>query len=265
MYATSVLFTLLFGGSVFVWCQLAGRWRRREPFLDLNQEPRADWRSAGEFAGVYVVLFWTVNLLLPYFISRPIDPHQVIGLKSVVVSAAVNFGLALVLPLMLVSSGRPCFDFGITTLNCRDQIATGFRGFFAAVLPMAISMAAMTPFRGPENQHSFLKLLSESPGSTTVALVAVTAVLSAPLQEEMTFRVILQGWLATLFPPSVAIGVVATVFAFVHGWRDGLALLPLAIILGYVFHRRHSYLAVVVIHALFNATMLALQLLMPEK
>jgi membrane protease YdiL (CAAX protease family) len=40
-----------------------------------------------------------------------------------------------------------------------------------------------------------------------------------------------------------------------------LPLLPLALVLGYVYDRRHSYLAVVVLHALFNLTMLAAQLL----
>ena len=34
--------------------------------------------------------------------------------------------------------------------------------------------------------------------------------------------------------------------------------LPLALILGYVYYRRQSYLAVVVLHALFNGTMVTL-------
>jgi hypothetical protein len=62
-------------------------------------------------------------------------------------------------------------------------------------------------------------------------------------------------------PARVAIPFVAIVFAAVHGPVDGIALLPLALILGYSFDRRQSYLTVVVIHGLFNATMLALAML----
>ena len=36
---------------------------------------------------------------------------------------------------------------------------------------------------------------------------------------------------------------------------------PLALVLGYVFHRRHSFLAVVVLHAIFNAMNLIIALL----
>jgi membrane protease YdiL (CAAX protease family) len=93
-------------------------------------------------------------------------------------------------------------------------------------------------------------------------MVIFIAVVAAPLTEELMFRVILQGALSRLVPPRVAIPLVAWCFCSVHGLVDGLALIPLALILGIVFHRTHNYLTVVVIHALFNATMIALQLLM---
>jgi membrane protease YdiL (CAAX protease family) len=180
------------------------------------------------------------------------------------IQAFINFGLSLFLPLVLTGGERSWSGIGMTISNVSDQIRIGFKGFSAAVIPMAISMVVTIPFRPPESQNSLLKLLQSSPDSLTISLVTLTAVLSAPLVEELLFRVILQGWLATLFPAPQAITFVAVLFGLVHGWRDGLALLPLAFILGYVFHRRHSFLAVVMIHALFNATMLVLQLLNPQ-
>ena len=187
-----------------------------------------------------------------------------IRLSRIVMSAAVNLVLMLILWSLLGSSRQGLTEFGWTFRDMSGQLLLGLQGFCAAVIPMAIALAVTIPFRRPENQHALLKLLIESPDFWTLFLIAVTAVVCAPLLEELLFRVILQGWLSTFFPPSLAISCVAVSFAMVHGWRDGLALLPLAFLLGYVFHRRHCYWAVVVIHALFNATMLCLALLNPS-
>ena len=58
---------------------------------------------------------------------------------------------------------------------------------------------------------------------------------------------------------SIAISSVA--FVMVHGFPDMLALLPLAVVFGYVYERTHSYLAVVAMHATFNGVNLGLALL----
>jgi membrane protease YdiL (CAAX protease family) len=106
-----------------------------------------------------------------------------------------------------------------------------------------------------------LTLLADSPDPLTVTLICITAAIMAPLSEEMMFRVVLQGALTRFSQPRIAIPVTAVAFAAIHGPIDGIALVPLALILGYVFDRRHSYVSVLVIHGLFNATMLTLALL----
>ena len=264
MLATACLLALVLGGSALVWQHLVRKWLIGQPFLEVNEENRSRWRSAPELAVAYVGLFWLVAHLLPQFSDASTSPRTPLDRSTVAASAAFNLGLVLILPFALVSGTRSWSEIGLTVSKPLEQLKIGWRGFLAAALPMAISMAVTLPLRSPESQHSLLKMLVESPDVTTVMLITVTAVLSAPLLEELLFRVILQGWLTTLVPPSVAISVVAMMFALVHGWRDGLALLPLAFVLGYVFHRRHSYFAVVAIHGLFNATMLTLQLLNPR-
>jgi membrane protease YdiL (CAAX protease family) len=54
-------------------------------------------------------------------------------------------------------------------------------------------------------------------------------------------------------PAAAAIGIVTVLFAAVHGLPDALPIVPLALVLGYVFHRTRSYVAVVTLHALFNS------------
>jgi membrane protease YdiL (CAAX protease family) len=88
--------------------------------------------------------------------------------------------------------------------------------------------------------------------------IVLSAAFLAPLTEELLYRVLLQGWAQSHLAPWQAIVASSFVFVAQHSMSDWLPLLPLALILGYVYHRRRSYLAVVVLHALFNGVMLAL-------
>lgn len=261
VFPTFCLLALLIGASCVVWNGLVQRMARRQPLLDWNDEPRARWYSATELAVVFVAWLWIVYHITQHLSAKNDQPPADIGVDSVAFNAAVLFGLTIILPGVLTLNGRPGSDYGISFSNLKRQIWVGVLGFFACVLPMALSMLVTFPLRDAERQHSLLKLISNSPDPITILVVGMTAAVVAPLFEELLFRVILQGWMTTLFPSPVAIVSVAFVFSLVHGWRDGLALLPLALILGFVFHRRHSYLAVVVIHTLFNATMLLLHLM----
>jgi len=256
---TGCLLAVEFAGSAFVWSQLTRRAQQGKLFLDQNESPQTVWNSSPELFVVFFTLFMMASSSLARMVSSTESP--VLNLNSIVADSVFKLAVSLVLCLALVIGARSWGAIGITAEHSLSQIRTGIRGFLATVLPMAISMTVTIPVRGAENQHSLLKLLMESPDVQTIAIIAFSAVVSAPLFEELLYRVILQGWLTTLFGPVIVIPVVAFLFALVHGWRNGLALLPLAFVLGYVFHRTRSYISVVVIHALFNATMLALQLL----
>ena len=259
------MLTILFGASFVVWRRLFLAWLNHRPFLELNTSLRANWTSASELAGVYIALLWVVAPWMTHVTSNSTTQHSDSEtLVLVAIQAAWYVGISIFLPCLLVLFRRPFSGIGLTTRNLPEQIQIGIAGFFAAVIPMAVAMAVTLPLRPRESQHALLKLMEDSPDFVYIFVIALTAVVSAPLLEEMLFRVILQGWLTTFISRNVAISIVAVIFASVHGWRNGLALLPLAFILGYVFDRRHSYLAVVVIHALFNASMLGLQLLNPK-
>ncbi|HEY3964048.1 MAG TPA: CPBP family intramembrane glutamic endopeptidase, partial [Planctomycetaceae bacterium] len=88
--------------------------------------------------------------------------------------------------------------------------------------------------------------------------IIVSAVILAPVAEELLYRVLLQGWAQGQMASWKAIVFSSFVFVVQHDPFDWLPLIPLALILSYVYNRRRSYLAVVVLHALFNGVMLAL-------
>ncbi len=82
-----------------------------------------------------------------------------------------------------------------------------------------------------------------------------------PFAEELLYRVVLQGWIQSQIESWKAIAFSTVIFCLAHDPTDMLPLVPLALILGYIYYRRRSYLALVVAHALFNATTITLALL----
>ncbi len=177
---------------------------------------------------------------------------------SMIMGCAVFVGLGL----LLFASGklRPD-DVGITADDWPTQFAWGQQAFLAAVIPTFALLAATIFFRHRETQHPFLQMVANAPEEVPLLMMFFITAVIAPLSEELVFRVTLQGWLTEQWHARGAIITTAIIFAFVHGWRDGIALIPLALILGYLYHVRRSYLAVVTAHGLFNAANLALALL----
>ena len=137
-------------------------------------------------------------------------------------------------------------------------------------------------------QHLLLKRLAEWPPWGETALVVLTAVVGAPLSEELLFRGVLQTFLVSSLgagrpmavePGSAAGGVgqscgagqtggvavtrrgqwagvliTGGLFAVSHAdWQHMPALLVLGVFLGYLYERYGNLLLVMLVHGLFNA------------
>lgn len=194
------------------------------------------------------------------------------GLTGIDKVQAETLGIALEVAVFLglLSIGgaiRPS-DLGISRDRWLGDLAVGGLGFLAAWGPVMLINFAIgrLGWRSEGAEHPFLLILKGSQGIEAAIWIAIAVVILAPLAEELLYRVIVQGWLESQISPRVALLFVAILFSAVHssdGRPDALPLLPLALVLGYVYQRRHSYLAVVVLHALFNATNLAIALFRP--
>lgn len=163
--------------------------------------------------------------------------------------------LGILLPaLFLGARSRPdLIRLGMRCDQPGQQLKAGLLGLVAVVIPMGIVLLLTSPIRGTETEHPFLKLLRETGAGNELLLIVLSAVVIAPLKEELMFRVVLQSWLEEFCPPGLAVTLAALTFAAIHGFPDSLALLPLAVGLGILYQKRRSYLAVVSMHALFNA------------
>jgi len=197
----------------------------------------------------------------PVAAGESAEPAPDAALQLLQENCLVNLlSVALLLVLLLLRRSARLSDFGIGLADWRKQVRIGAMGFVASLLPVYAVVALTLAWRDPETQHPLLRMLSDHPSPTVVAWIAFAVVVTAPLAEELQYRVIVQGWLQSFLPAAWVIPGVAILFSGVHEFPDSLPLVPLALILGYVYYRTHSYLAVVTLHALFNAMNLAFSL-----
>ncbi len=259
--AQFLLVTTWLVGSTLVWARIADRARAGLPPLERNTESPATVPQA-----VILGVFGWILFLIGNRLAVAADESPTISLPGIQFMAAVNLLIAALLPILLTDGGdHKLADAGFSCQGWGRQLVIGGGAFLAAVWPTALLLVASRAWRSVETQHALLQALRESPRAELIAWIILSAVIAAPLAEEMLFRVVLQGWLSERLPGPAAIGLTAVLFALVHGWRDALPLVPLSLILGYVYYQTRRYWSCVVIHALFNATFLALQLLSPSE
>jgi membrane protease YdiL (CAAX protease family) len=129
---------------------------------------------------------------------------------------------------------------------------------YLAVLPPCMGLFLLMSYVVPpqyQHEHTMLIHLRTQPGIWKV-MVIVSAVVLAPLTEEVFFRGLLQSLLRRTFrQPWVAILAASAVFAAVHSAFPHTlpTLFVLAIALGYNYERTGRLLAPILIHAIFNA------------
>lgn len=116
--------------------------------------------------------------------------------------------------------------------------------------------------------HGALEALTDSAwGASGTVLLASTAIVVAPVAEELFFRgLLLQTLWGYLGHAWLAILLSGMAFGFIHNQQpqDVLPLITMGVILGYVRVRYRSLAACILIHALFNARTIVFALLNPE-
>jgi len=188
-------------------------------------------------------------------VTKPVSLNDVIGSCL----TTFSFGVILVIPLVLANQ-KSVPQLGFRLNDKMGQLRDGAVGFLLALIPVMILLFVTQSFRTEEVLHPLFLLLKARPQFSTIAWIFISAVVVAPLIEELIYRVVFQSWLEEVLPPFAAIMTSSLVFSFVHGFPDCIPLFPLAFLLGTLFYYRRSYASVVITHALFNGINLALAL-----
>lgn len=243
-------------GSGLVWVWTWRRWQRGLPVVP-SAQPRSEHYSLELLAfawGWVLFLAWSR-------LQRELSPqNEPADLPTVALSLLLSlFVWSLLGSLWLAHNPSSLSVWRQALKNGKQPLAWGSWGYLLAVGPTFLLVLLSAAWRSPETQHSYLLAWERSPGFWLLLLMILSAVVVAPLTEELLFRVVLQGWLRQQLGGWQAVMLVAVLFAAIHGWRDALALLPLALTLGFLYECRGDYLTVVVTHAWFNGIMLVLQ------
>jgi membrane protease YdiL (CAAX protease family) len=249
----------------------AGAWwrlwtRRRAVFKFVRSGPPMPLISPW---AVGLTALWLVNRLvieIDAWLRGATDaefvPESV--LNNLRLSSGLQAGMFVIF-WMAVGAGAPhSRRLGLSAWGSAREWRNGVATITVAWMPVFATLLATYPLRSVERQHAVLRMLQEHPSVEAYFWAILSAVVLAPLIEELLFRVILQSWLSTQLGRIAGCLVASALFASVHGYPDSLAILPLALILGAAWFLTRSYWTIVAAHALFNAVMLVLDALLPE-
>lgn len=254
--------SLLIAASLGIWAWvLANRDSLWAPPSQAARE-RVSWPA------LPVCATFLTAFLLPLFAAVLIRQQAALDdpLSLVNVKWQCAFSVAQIVTIvgLLAIAKRPrAGDFGCDLANWPGDLLAGLTGYGASFAPVFffIAVTYYLGWRREDDAHKLLKILESNSQGEGLFWIFLCAAVLVPLAEELLYRVLLQGWSQSQISPVRAILFSSTIFCLSHQTADVLPLVPLAVILGYVYYRRRSYLAVVVLHALFNATMLTMAVL----
>ncbi len=262
----SILQVAILLASLAVWGLTFERWTTGVPLVSRTVPAT----RARPLLAVLLTMVWILVSCYSH-LTQSGEPQTVDAFDEVNALFLLAFNLLLqitttcVLLVCLTRLGSQRLTrFGIDSREMSESVGTGILGYFAAVIPVIAANVAMASFRTDDNQHVFLQILNSQQSIPLVALMIGSAVVMAPIGEELMYRVILQGTLQRYMSPTASILISASLFSAVHGFPDAVGLFPLALILGFLYWRTGSYLTIVTTHAMFNGVTVLLTIMSPE-
>lgn len=196
--AAAVAFLLF---SVFGWILFLHRIHSRQPGLPYEPRRAVPWTgwdlliligviiAAQEIAGVTVRSALGVN-------RESLETTD--GLLALIVASTIaNLSALLIAAGYLRIRGTVAWrDLGFDDTKLVEDVRLGIIAFYMVAVPVYMLQALLTMWYPPE--HPLVTVLQERASSLTWLLCSVSAVVAAPVFEELVFRVLLQGWLEKL-------------------------------------------------------------------
>jgi membrane protease YdiL (CAAX protease family) len=212
------------------------------------------------FAGILVVLFLTIIVMST---NRVI----VVDTRSLIENAIFSFFLiAFLLGFLVVRSQDPLDLFGLRGAGWRQNIQAACWGLVAALPAIYFIHTLSYYLMGVDAEpQPLLEFLIGNSNLQDRLLLILTAVVIAPISEELVFRGYVFGVLRRYAGRWWAMVISACVFAAIHAHIPSLAgLFVLAIALTLVYEGAGSLWAPVVMHALFNGITVIITLAWPH-
>jgi membrane protease YdiL (CAAX protease family) len=182
---------------------LIARWRRNGVLLSYEPRRPVPWSAAGALPAV---AFAALAVAAAVAIDDTTRPLAKPGSQDVILSLAASTVMQSLGPILLLFVAATCqarwSDIGLPSRSAaawtRDA-AIGAVACLAAIVPVGlVNAAARMALNLPDEltKHPLVEMLTRSePEVFVLALATVMAVVVAPIGEEITFRLLLQGWL----------------------------------------------------------------------
>ncbi len=195
----SGLVLILLLASIATWAKLFSRWRRHGALLDYEPRSPVPW---GAPAAMLAVVFVVIALASPNGFEPSQEAPDVPNLLEIsqrfigyiLFQTAVICAVVFVVAVVYRADQR---DFGLPPYAdalARD-VGIGMVACLAALAPVYGVQRLMLLLFGP-SEHPLVEMVTGAePNVGLVLLATITAVVVAPISEEILFRLLLQGWL----------------------------------------------------------------------
>jgi membrane protease YdiL (CAAX protease family) len=231
-----------------------------------GSKPRRNWMPF--YVPLVALYIWAVGAQILQFVMMRIvgraNTQQQVAVDTSAYSIAAVGVVVLILLLAQVYFARGVRGFGLRLRRIPRDFAKAVLRLLA-VWPVVLAALALVQFVGRVQhgqsyeipEHEALKELTQTPGAALKMLLVLTAVVVAPIQEEMLFRGLVQTTIRSYVNrPWFAIAATSAMFAAIHyPYVEHMpALFILAMGLGYSYEKSGSLWQPIFMHALFNGT-----------
>jgi membrane protease YdiL (CAAX protease family) len=264
--ALELLVAAILLGSVLVWSGILDRFKRGAAPVSYQPRLRVPWGLTDILVLVFAWVFCEA-LALHLAVGNAEPTRNALTIDALFGLMLGHLGWTALAVTYLKLRGADSGDLGISFDRhmLAGDVKLGVGGFLAAA-PLVYGLQLLVSSFWKPEVHPLAKLLTERPNAATMAVAAFSAILIAPLSEEMLFRVAFQGWLEKISPALrrrrpfglridrlLPIVLSATILAAMHHGADRVALFVLALFLGYLYRQTHRLTPSLVTHACVNS------------
>jgi membrane protease YdiL (CAAX protease family) len=217
----ALLGSVLAGGFWFV------TWRRL-PWLPRQRTRATPWTGWDVFT-VFVWVYIVLNSVIFRIVPPNGEPKPELLLWQIILFP-IELGF---IPLFLrLSSGARPYQMGLTTHRLGANLALGFLAWFFLSMPVLFlnylvsGLQALWKEQRPDVHPLFEMFDKGTPDFSLWVLIACSALLVAPLREELLFRGVLQPWLERKRRRAYPVLLFAFLLAVTFGWSRIKGELP---------------------------------------
>ena len=197
----SLLVVALIAASLIVWAGVAAKWRQGAPIVPYEPRRPVPWTIVDLLAIAVVYVLTNVALV--------VGLHEITG-TAIGEERSLNDIAAAMLATSLANlstaglaifwvrrrAGASWADLGFRFDRAVGDLRLGLLAFAAVSAPVYLLQSLLSQL--VKEQHPIIEMLQRHRELWVFALSGLSAVIIAPIAEELFFRVLLQGWLESL-------------------------------------------------------------------